>query len=128
MLKNGIDVARSKVGVMGITFKEDCPDIRNSKVVDLIKEFEAWGVSVVVADPYADADEVMHEYGVKLGTMDDLDKVDALVVAVGHKEYRNMGLAGLKKMLGSDKPVLGDLKALYDRHEAERLGLTVFRF
>jgi UDP-N-acetyl-D-galactosamine dehydrogenase len=128
MLKNGIDVARSKVGVMGITFKEDCPDIRNSKVVDLIREFEAWGVRVVVADPYADADEVMHEYGVKLGTMDDLDKVDALVVAVGHKAYRNMGLAGLKKMLGSDKPVLGDLKALYDRHEAERLGLTVFRF
>jgi UDP-N-acetyl-D-galactosamine dehydrogenase len=85
-------------------------------------------VSVVVADPYADAGEVMHEYGVKLGSMDDLEKVDALVVAVGHKEYRNMGLAGLKKMLGSAKPVLGDLKALYDRHEAKKLGLTVFRF
>ena len=128
MLKNGIDVARSKVGVMGITFKEDCPDIRNSKVVDLIREFEAWGVCVVVADPYADADEVMHEYGVKLGTMDDLEKVDALVVAVGHKVYRNTGLIDLKKMLCSDKPVLGDLKALYDRHEAAKLGLTVFRF
>ncbi len=128
MLKNGIDVARSKVGVMGITFKEDCPDIRNSKVIDLIREFENWGVSVVITDPYADADEVMHEYGVKLSTMDDLDKLDALVVAVGHKAYRNMGLAGLNKMLVSDKPVLGDLKALYDRHEAERIGLTVFRF
>ncbi len=128
MLKNGIDVARSKVGVMGITFKEDCPDIRNSKVVNLIKEFEAWGVTVVVADPYADADEVMHEYGVKLGTLSDLNAVDALVVAVGHKVYRNMGLESLKKMLASDKPVLGDLKALYDRHEAEKLGLTVFRF
>ena len=128
MLKNGMDVARSKVGVMGITFKEDCPDIRNSKVVDLIKEFEAWGVRVVVVDPYADTDEVMHEYGVKLGTMDNLEQVDALVVAVGHQAYRNMGLSGLKKMLGSDKPVLGDLKALYDRHEAEKLGLTVFRF
>jgi UDP-N-acetyl-D-galactosamine dehydrogenase len=128
MLKNGIDVARSKVGVMGITFKEDCPDIRNSKVVDLIKEFEAWGVTVVVADPYADADEVMHEYGVKLGTMDDLNEVDALIVAVGHKAYRKMGLGGLVKMLRSDKPVLGDLKALYDRYEAEKLGLTVFRF
>jgi UDP-N-acetyl-D-glucosamine/UDP-N-acetyl-D-galactosamine dehydrogenase len=128
MLKNGIDVARSKVGVMGITFKEDCPDIRNSKVVDLIKEFEAWGVSVVVADPYADADEVMQEYGVKLSAMDDIEKLDALVVAVGHQAYRNMELAGLKKILGSDKPVLGDLKALYDRQEAEGLGLTVFRF
>jgi len=128
MLKNGIDVAKSKVGVMGITFKEDCPDIRNSKVVDLIKEFQAWGVNVVVADPYADAGEVFHEYGVKLNTMEDLSSVDALVVAVGHKVYRNMKLAELKKMLKSEKPVLADLKALYNRHEATALGLTVFRF
>jgi UDP-N-acetyl-D-galactosamine dehydrogenase len=128
MLRNGIDVSKSKVGVMGITFKENCPDIRNSKVIDLIKEFEAWGVSVVVADPYANTNEVMDEYGVTLSTMDKLKGVDGLVVAVGHKAYRDMTLVELKKMLGSDKPVLGDLKALYDKHEAERLGLTVFRF
>ena len=128
MLKNGIDVSKSKVGVMGITFKENCPDIRNSKVVDLIKEFQAWGVNVVVADPYADADEVFHEYGVKLNTMDDLSSVDALVVAVGHKVYRNMELTQLQKMLKSERPVLADLKALYNRHEATALGLTVFRF
>ncbi|MDP3745396.1 MAG: nucleotide sugar dehydrogenase [Methylotenera sp.] len=128
MLKNGIDVSKSKVGVMGITFKEDCPDIRNSKVVDLIKEFQAWGVNIVVADPYADADEVFHEYGVRLNTMEDLSSVDALVVAVGHKVYRNMPLSEIKKMLKSEKPVLADLKALYNRHEAIALGLTVFRF
>ena len=128
MLKNGIDVSKSKVGVMGITFKEDCPDIRNSKVVDLIKEFQAWGVNVVVADPYADADEVFDEYGVKLDSMDDLSSVDALVVAVGHKVYRNMSPLELKQMLKSEKPVLADLKALYNRHEAAALGLTVFRF
>lgn len=127
MLKNGIDVARSKVGILGITFKEDCPDIRNSKVVDLIKELSNWGANVVVADPYADAAEVKHEYGIEMNTMDDLAAVDALVVAVGHKAYRSMGLAQLKKMLKSDKPVLADLKALYDRHEAAALGLTVFR-
>ncbi len=128
MLKNGIDVSKSKVGVMGITFKEDCPDIRNSKVVDLIKEFQAWGVNVVVADPYADADEVFDEYGVRLNSMDDLSSVDALVVAVGHKVYRNMSPSELKQMLKSEKPVLADLKALYNRHEAAALGLTVFRF
>jgi UDP-N-acetyl-D-galactosamine dehydrogenase len=128
MLRNGIDVSKSKVGVMGITFKENCPDIRNSKVIDLIKEFEAWGVSVVVADPYADANEVMDEYGVTLSSMDKLKGVDGLVVAVGHKAYRDMTLAELKKMLISNKPVLGDLKALYDRHEASALGLTLFRF
>lgn len=127
MLRNGIDVARSTVGVMGITFKEDCPDIRNSKVVDLIKEFRNWGVRVVVADPYADAEEVKAEYGIELNTMDDLLSVDALVVAVGHKAYRNMTLDQLKQMLKSDKPVLADLKALYDRHQAAKMGLTVFR-
>ncbi len=128
MLRNGIDVAKSKVGVMGITFKENCPDIRNSKVVDLIKEFEAWGVSLVVVDSYADAEEVMDEYGLKLSAMEDLQGLDSLVVAVGHKAYRDMTLAELKKMLKSDKPVLADLKALYDRHEASALGLTLFRF
>jgi UDP-N-acetyl-D-glucosamine/UDP-N-acetyl-D-galactosamine dehydrogenase len=128
MLRNGIDVSKSKVGVMGITFKENCPDIRNSKVIDLIKEFEAWGVSVVVVDPYANVNEVMDEYGVTLSTIDKLKGVDGLVVAVGHNAYRDMTLAELKKMLKSDKPVLGDLKALYDRHEASALGLTLFRF
>jgi UDP-N-acetyl-D-galactosamine dehydrogenase len=128
MLLNGIDVSKSKVGVMGITFKEDCPDIRNSKVVDLIKEFEAWGVKALVTDPYADADEVMQEYGVKLSAMEDLLSVDALVVAVGHQTYRKMGLPALKKMLKADKPVLADLKALYDKNEAVKMGLTIFRF
>ena len=128
MLRNGITVAKSKVGVMGITFKESCPDIRNSKVVDLIREFEAWGVGVVVVDPYADANEVMDEYDIKLSSIDDLHDLDSLVVAVGHKAYRDMKLTKLKGMLKSDKPVLADLKALYDRHEASALGLTLFRF
>ena len=128
MLRNGIDVAKCKVGVMGITFKENCPDIRNSKVVDLIKEFEAWGVSVVVVDPYADANEVMDEYDLKLSNIDDLYDLDSLVVAVGHKAYRDMELTKLKGLFKSDKPVLADLKALYDRHEASALGLTLFRF
>jgi UDP-N-acetyl-D-galactosamine dehydrogenase len=128
MLQNDIDVSKSKVGVMGITFKEDCPDIRNSKVVDLVKEFEAWGVNVIITDPYADADEVMQEYGVRLSVMADLYNVDALVVAVGHQIYRQMELTALKKMLKSDKPVLADLKALYNRYEAAKLGLTLFRF
>jgi len=128
MLKNGIDVARSKVGVMGVTFKENCPDIRNSKVVDLINEFKAWGVDVLVTDPYADANEVFDEYGLTLSSLEELSGVDSLVVAVGHKSYREMQLPELKKMIKSDKPVLADLKALYDRHAAVNMGLTVFRF
>jgi UDP-N-acetyl-D-galactosamine dehydrogenase len=128
MLKNGIDVARSTVGVMGITFKENCPDIRNSKVADLIKELENWGANVVVADPWANPEEVAHEYGIQLGNIDSSAKVDSLVVAVGHNEFRAMKPGELKVLCRTEKPVLADIKALYDRHDAADAGFTVFRF
>lgn len=128
MLKNGIDVARSTVGVMGITFKENCPDIRNSKVADLVKELQEWGANVVVTDPWANADEVEHEYGIRLGTIDESNKVDALIVAVGHNEFRAMDPEQLKNLCGSEKPVLADVKALYNRQDALKAGFTVFRF
>lgn len=128
MLKNGIDVARSTVGVMGVTFKENCPDIRNSKVADLVKELESWGVNVVVADPWANPDEVAHEYGIQLGNIDSSAKVDSLVIAVGHNEFRTMKPSELKVLCKTEKPVLADIKALYDRHDAADAGFTVFRF
>ena len=128
MLKNGIDVARSTVGVLGITFKENCPDIRNSKVADLVREFENWGVTVAVTDPWADPEEVRQEYGIVLGSIDSKTQVDAVVVAVGHQEFRDMAPEQLKVFCRSDKPVLADLKSLYDRHQAAQVGFTVFRF
>lgn len=129
MLKNGIDVARSTVGVMGITFKENCPDIRNSKVADLVKELKHWGVNVVVTDPWANADEVAHEYGIKLGTIDGQNPVDSLVVAVGHAEFRAMKPIELKALCKTERqPVLGDLKSLFDRHACSEVGFKVFRF
>jgi UDP-N-acetyl-D-galactosamine dehydrogenase len=127
MLVNGIDVARSTVGVLGVTFKENCPDIRNSKVVDLIHELQAWGVTVVMADPWADAAEFSHEYGLTLGTVDAKHPVDSLVVAVGHHEYRDLSPTDLREYCRSDKPVLADVKCLYNRHETAEAGFTVFR-
>ncbi len=127
MLQNGMDVPRCRVGVMGITFKENCPDIRNSKVVDMVREFEAWGVEVVVADAWASVDEVQHEYGLKLGVIDAAHPVDALVVAVGHNEYRHAQLQDLRALCRGSKPVLSDVKSLYDRHAAAATGFTVFR-
>ena len=128
MINNGIDVSKSKVGVLGITFKEDCPDIRNSKVVDLIKEFEKWGVEVVVTDPYANSDEVFDEYGLKLSSIENFPLVDALVVAVSHKKYRELNFDQLRKLFKSNKPVLADLKAIYDKDNAASKGFTLFRF
>ncbi len=129
MLQNGIDVARSKVGVMGITFKENCPDIRNSKVVDLVKELQSWGVTVIVTDTWADAAEVKHEYGIELGEISSQNPVDSLVVAVGHQEFRAIEPKALKSYCSSEhKPVLADLKSLYDRHAMAQAGFSVFRF
>lgn len=127
MLQNGIDVPRAKVGVLGVTFKENCPDIRNSKVADLIKELEFWGAQVVVADPWADADEVRHEYGVELGTVDAQNPVDSVIVAVGHNEFRSLSANELRSYVKSEKPVLADVKSLFDRTEMSDAGFTVFR-
>lgn len=127
MLRNGLDVPRSRIGVLGITFKENCPDIRNSKVVDMVREFKAWGAQVAIADPWADADEVANEYGLELDQVDAQNPVDALVVAVGHNEYRHAKPAELRTLCRGDKPVLADVKSLYNRHEAKAAGFTVFR-
>ena len=91
MLQNGIDVARSKVGVLGLTFKENCPDIRNSKVVDLIRELESWNVTVNVLDPWANSDEVMHEYAIELFDTSQMQGLSAVIVAVGHDEFPKNG-------------------------------------
>ncbi|MFL9556132.1 Vi polysaccharide biosynthesis UDP-N-acetylglucosamine C-6 dehydrogenase TviB [Acinetobacter baumannii] len=127
MLQNGIDVPRAKVGVLGVTFKENCPDIRNSKVADLIKELEFWGAQVVVADPWADADEVRHEYGIELGKVDAQNPVDSIIVAVGHNEFRSLSANELRKYVKCEKPVLADVKSLFDRTEMSDAGFTVFR-
>ncbi len=127
MLNNGMDVARSRVGVMGVTFKENCPDVRNSKVVDLVSELRKWSVDVVVQDPWADPEEVWEEYGIRLGSIGAHSPVDSLIIAVGHREFRSMSPAVLRSNCRSEKPVLADLKSLYDRHEAESAGFSVFR-
>ncbi len=127
MLRNGLDVPRCTIGVLGITFKENCPDIRNSKVIDMIREFQAWGARVVVADPWASADEVRAEYGLELAAIDSRNPVDTLVVAVGHSQYRRAAIADLRAFCKGDKPVLTDVKSLYDRHAAAAAGFTVFR-
>lgn len=127
MLQNGMDVPRCRIGVMGITFKENCPDIRNSKVVDMVREFEAWGAQVVVADAWADGEEVRHEYGIPLGQIDEAHPVDALVVAVGHNQYRSLSSEQLKAMVRGSQPVLVDVKSLFDRHALADQGFSIFR-
>lgn len=127
MLNNGIDVSRSTVGVLGITFKENCPDIRNSKIVDLVNELKKWNVNVLVADPWANADDVMQEYAIQLGQIDGNNRVDSLVVAVGHNQFRALLPSDLRSFCRTEKPVLADLKSIYNRNDAVKEGFSVFR-
>lgn len=127
MLKNGMDVPRCRIGVLGITFKENCPDIRNSKIVDMVREFEAWGASVEVVDPWAEAEEVAREYGLQLGKVAADHPVDALVVAVGHNEYRGATMSELRALCRGEQPVLVDVKSLFNAQEARDSGFSVFR-
>ena len=127
MARCGHDVSRCRVGVMGVTFKENCPDTRNSKVVDIIRELADWGIEVVVADPHADQHELQDEYGLSIGRIDADHKVDALIVAVSHSEYRALTPGQLRAMVRGDKPVLADVKSIYSRPELEAAGFAVWR-
>jgi UDP-N-acetyl-D-galactosamine dehydrogenase len=87
MIHAGRNILGARVNVLGLTFKEDCRDIRNSKVIDVVRELRQFGVEVFVHDPQADPDEAMHEYGIKLCTWDNLPAADALILAVAHKPF-----------------------------------------
>jgi UDP-N-acetyl-D-galactosamine dehydrogenase len=127
MLINGIDVTKSTVGVLGITFKENCPDVRNSKIIDVVSELKNWGVNVVVADPWADPLEVERTYGITLGKVDSNHQVDSLIVAVGHNEFRDLNPESLRKFCSGSAPVLADVKSLFDRSALSEQGFSIFR-
>ncbi len=127
MLRAGTNVAEARIGVMGITFKENCPDIRNSKVIDLVRELKDHGVTVVVTDPIASAHEVESDYGITLADLEKEEPCDALIVAVGHNQYRALQVGELKKFTRGSSPLLADVKSLYDRHAAAAAGFSVFR-
>ena len=127
MVANGIDVARSTIGVLGLTFKENCPDTRNSKVLDMIREFEDYGVKVVVSDPYANRAEVFEQHAIELSPIDADHVVDALVIAVSHSDYKSLAPHQFKAMTRGDKPVLIDVKSIHSRASLESQGFTVWR-
>ena len=128
MVQNNINVSAARIGVLGITFKENCPDIRNSKVIDLVIELKSWGLDVVIHDPWADAIDVKHQYGLQLNVFEALRDLDALVVAVGHNEFRALSADALRNTVRGTQPVLGDIKGIYERDAVLEVGFTLFRF
>ncbi|HEY5799451.1 MAG TPA: nucleotide sugar dehydrogenase [Burkholderiaceae bacterium] len=126
IIKAGFHVKGAKVNVLGLTFKENCPDLRNSKVADVIAELLSYGVDVHVYDPIADAGEAQHEYGVKLDTWDELPQADAVIAAVSHTELVSRPLSDLMAKVVRNGCFI-DVKSRYDQNELEAAGLNVWR-
>ncbi|CAM2075844.1 MAG: nucleotide sugar dehydrogenase [uncultured Clostridium sp.] len=130
LIKANKQVKGSKVGILGITFKENCPDVRNSKVIDIINELKEYEIDVIVSDPLANREEVMLEYGIQLSKEEDLIGLDAVVVSVAHKEYENLKLDDLKHMCinsHNEGVILFDIKGIYDRRIVEKNNFLYWR-
>ena len=148
MIKADKPVKGATVAIFGITFKENCPDVRNTKVVDVIEELKEYGINVKVVDPVADEEDLLHTYGITLSRPEEIKEVDAVIFAVAHEEFTNMKLEDVKQLYNSiwngdfrttdeaaaaaedpenDKYVLVDVKGLFDRKEAEALDFLYWR-
>ena len=126
MIQSGHNIKGADVIVLGLTFKENCPDLRNSKVIDVIRELQSFGCNVLVHDPVAESAEAEHEYGVSLTAWDDLPRAAAIVAAVAHSEYAELGVARLCEKLVPNG-VFTDVKSFYDPAALEAAGAKVWR-
>jgi UDP-N-acetyl-D-galactosamine dehydrogenase len=126
LIRNGWQVKDAPIIVLGLTFKEDCPDLRNSRVIDVIRELQSYGANVIVHEPVADADEARHEYGVELTAWDDLPQAAAIVAAVSHKEFKSRPLTDYVGKL-QKCGVLTDVKSMFDEAQLVSYGVTVWR-
>ena len=111
MTRKGIPITNSNILILGITFKENCPDIRNTKVVDIYKELVSYGIKVDVNDPWANKNEVMDEYGIKLTERLNLEQYQAIILTVAHKEYTHLKIHELNR----DNVVVFDTKSVFDK-------------
>lgn len=130
MIEAGLAPKKANVVILGITFKENCPDTRNSKVVDIIKRLKEYEITPIVSDSWADIEVAKQEYGVDLVPFEELPKADCLIVAVGHSEFRSMSTMQLKTLFKDapdDEKVLIDVKSLYRLDELKASGMRFWR-
>ena len=130
MISVGQAPKTSKVVIFGLTFKENCPDTRNSKVEDIIKQLHTYGIDPVVVDPWADKKDAMKEYGIELKTLEEAHDADCIIVAVGHYEFKKMSLDDIKtyiKRVDDRKKVLLDVKGLYKVADLKKAGVSYWR-
>lgn len=130
LIATGTSVKNAKVGILGFTFKENCPDTRNTKIIDIVRELNEYGIEPLIGDPYADAAEAERLYGVKFCEIDQIRDCDAIVLAVAHESFASLSMEQLDSMFKSDrneKKVLIDIKGLLNRKEYEQVGYSYWR-
>ena len=121
-------VRNAKVAILGFTFKENCPDTRNTKVIDIVNELKEYGINPIIADPEADAEEAKKLYGVEFVDMKSIKNMDAVILAVAHAEFSSSTIEQMDEFFGNrGKKVLLDLKGLLDRKEYEAAGYSYWR-
>lgn len=125
---NGITLKESKVVILGLTFKENCPDIRNTRVIDIIHELQEYGVEPIIVDPQADAEDAQRTYGIKILPLEKIENADALVFAVSHQEFMELTKIEIDQLYRkSGKKILIDIKGIFDREEFEKGEYTYWR-
>ena len=120
-------VKGAKVAILGFTFKENCPDTRNTKVIDIVKELQEYGIQPQITDPVADATEAKQLYGVEFVDMAKIKDMDAVVLAVAHTEFSSLTMEQVDRLFNDGKRVLLDLKGMLNRKEYEAAGYSYWR-
>jgi len=127
LIKADRQIKGAKVAILGITFKENCPDVRNTKVIDIIKELDEYSIQSIIVDPIADIEDLEKEYNISLNNFNDLDNVDAIIIAVPHDEFAGINLKELQSLYSHENPVLIDVKGMLDRNDALMSGYLYWR-
>ena len=128
LIKSGRVISGARVGILGFTFKENVPDLRNTRVVDVVRELEDYGVKVLVSDAEADPAEALHEYGQQLVPQSELKELDALILAVGHSAYANLSPSGVKALFAApDNAVVLDVKSFFNTADMRAAGIDYWR-
>ena len=121
------NVKNAEVAILGFTFKENCPDTRNTKVIDIVQELQEYGINPIIVDPVADAAEAEMLYDVKIMDMDSIKGMDAVILAVAHTEFSSFTMEEMNSFFGSGKKVLLDIKGILNRKEYEEAGYRYWR-
>ncbi|XPV78010.1 MAG: nucleotide sugar dehydrogenase [Desulfovibrio sp.] len=128
MIANDVHIKGAKVGVLGLTFKENVPDLRNTKAIDVVRELEEYGLEVVLHDAMADPEEAMDEYGVTLKSLEDMQGVDALVLTVSHDRYRELSLEQIRQWFRApEHALIMDVKCFFDTDACKEAGIDLWR-